>query len=110
MKKTLLAASVALAVIGGVGAAGYALADPDDHPAMSDHDNDHAGDRDRDHSGDRDRNHVVRHWWWHHRWYDTQPAGYVYVAPPYPYEHPYWHRHWRRYHHCRDWDNDGDCH
>jgi len=96
MKKTLLAVSVALAVLGGVGAAGYALADPDDHATMGD----------RDH----DRDHPVHHWWWHHRWYDTRPAGYFYVAPPYPYEHPYWHRHWRRYHHCRDWDNDGDCH
>ncbi|HEV2561747.1 MAG TPA: hypothetical protein VGT78_06365 [Rhizomicrobium sp.] len=103
MKKALLAASIALAVMGGT--ASFALADPDDHATTSDSDRDHStADRDRDHTA------VVHHWWWHHRWYDTQPAGYVYVAPPHPYEDAYWHKHWRRYHHCRDWDQDGDCH
>jgi hypothetical protein len=30
------------------------------------------------------------HYWWHNRWYDRQPVGYVYSAPPYSYDDPYW--------------------
>ena len=90
MKNALLVASVALAVLGGIPAAA---------PAMADSLSVTIG-----------NNHPTRHWWWHHRWYDTQPVGYHYVAPPYPYEHPYWRAHWKNSHHCRDWDKDGDCH
>jgi hypothetical protein len=91
MKKTLLAAGVALAVLGGVGAAAANVAigvavGPGYH------------------------HHRVPHYWFRGRWYDTRPVGYYYVAPPYPYEHVYWRTHWQRYHHCRDWDHDGDCH
>lgn len=88
MRKLLLAASVAMIALGGVGTASansVTLGVTLGHPH---HD----------------------HYWWHGRWYDERPAGYIYVAPPYPYEHPYWRTHWRHYHHCRDFDRDGDCH
>src|SRR5580765_2184117 len=98
MRKTLLAAGVALAVLGGVGAAEAQVAVGvtfGAHPYYHRH-----------------------HYWWHGRWYGYRPYGYYYVAPPYPYYgayyssygHPYYHRYYRGYRHCRDWDRDGDCH
>ena len=94
MKKTLLAAGVALAVVGGAAAAsadvgvGITVGSPGYHH----------------HHG-----HRISHYWFHDRWYDYRPTGYVYVAPPHPYYDVYWKKDWRRYHHCRDWDHDGDC-
>lgn len=102
MKKTLLAAGVALALLGGVGAAsadaGIAISIGDGY-----HHN-HWRHHDRDYY-----RHTGGHYWWHNRWYDYQPAGYFYVASPYPYEHTYWRTHWRNTGHCRDWNNDGFC-
>ena len=93
MKKTLLAAGVALAVLG----CAVAPASADVGVGIS------IGTGYHHHY----RNH--RHYWWHNRWYDYQPAGYYYVAPPYPYEHTYWRTHWRDSGHCRDWNRDGWC-
>jgi hypothetical protein len=81
MKNLLLAAGVALAVFGGVNAA----------------------------SADRisvgiNVGQPYHHYWWHNRWYNAQPAGYVYVAPPYAYGDPYWRSHWRYSGHCRYYD------
>jgi hypothetical protein len=97
MKKTLLAAGVALAVLGGVGSATaqVAVGVTFGHPGY----------------------YHRHHYWWHGRWYGYRPYGYYYVAPPYPYygayystyRHPYY-RHYYRGYRCRDWDRDGDCH
>jgi hypothetical protein len=90
MKRLLLAASVAALALGGIAST----------PASADEVS----------IGVTVGPHHHHHYWWHGRWYDDRPYGYYYVAPPYPYEHPYWRAHWRTYHHCRDYDHDGDCH
>jgi hypothetical protein len=94
MKKTLLAAGVALGVLAG--GVGTASADVGFYVGVNDRDGYY-------------RHHHHHHYWWRGRWYDYQPSGYYYMSPPYPYYHSYWRRHWRQSYHCRDWDRDGDC-